>query len=65
MSKVKEIKKMLQWMKMDPNEYIWANKANLEGLFDIWWTTPREDLGHGSWVKWFFMTQRCFHPTMI
>jgi hypothetical protein len=44
MSKVKESEKMLQWMKMDSNELKWARQAHLESLFNLQWTTRKEDL---------------------
>ncbi len=44
MSKANESYKMLQWMKMDSNELKWARQANLEGLFNLQWTMPREDM---------------------
>ncbi len=44
MSKVKESQKMLQWMKMDSNELKWARRVGLEGLFNLKWSMPTEDL---------------------
>jgi hypothetical protein len=44
MFKVKESQKMLHWMKMDSNELKWARQASLEGLFNLQWTTPSENL---------------------
>jgi hypothetical protein len=38
MFKANESHKMLQWMKMDYNEFKWARQANLEGLFNLKWT---------------------------
>ncbi len=43
-SKVKENHKMLQWMKMDSNELKWDRRAGLEGLLNLQWTTPQQDL---------------------
>ncbi len=43
-SKAKESQKMLQWMKMDSNEFKWARRVDLEGLFNLQWNTPRKDL---------------------
>ncbi len=43
---------MLQWMKMDSNELKWAERADLEGLFNLQWTMPNEDL-----LRIFFKTQ--------
>ncbi len=31
-------------MKMDLKEYKWAKRANLEGLFNMQWIKPWEDL---------------------
>jgi hypothetical protein len=44
MFKAKESQKMLQWMKMDSNEFRWAKQADLEGMFNLQWTMPRKDL---------------------
>jgi len=33
---------MLYWMKMDSNEFKWARRTNLEGLFNLQWITPRK-----------------------
>jgi hypothetical protein len=44
MSKVKENQKMLQWIKMDSNKLKWARQDGLESLFNLQWTTPKEDL---------------------
>ncbi len=44
MSKAKESQKMLQQMKMDSNEFKWAKGTSLESLFNLQWTTPKEDL---------------------
>jgi hypothetical protein len=29
---------------MEPTKYKWVKQANLEGLFNIQWISPREDL---------------------
>ncbi len=34
-SKVKETQKMLQWVKMDSNEFKWVKWIDLEGLFNL------------------------------
>jgi hypothetical protein len=34
-SKAKGAQKMLQWMKMDLDNYKWAKQIGLEGLFNI------------------------------
>jgi hypothetical protein len=39
MSKAKEVQKMLQWKRMNPEEYQWAKRAGLGGLFNIKWFT--------------------------
>ncbi len=44
MSKAKENEKMLQRMKMDSNELKWAEQPNLEGLFNLEWTTLKDML---------------------
>jgi hypothetical protein len=44
MFKAKESQKMLQWMKMDSNELKWVKWDDLESLFNLKWTMPREDL---------------------
>jgi hypothetical protein len=33
--KMKETQKMLQWMKMNSNEFKWARHANLENMFNL------------------------------
>ncbi len=43
MFKVRDNQKMLQWMKMY-NELKWARQANLEGMFNMQWTTLRKGL---------------------
>jgi hypothetical protein len=43
-SKAKENQKMLQWMKMNSNEFKWARRAGLENLFNLQWTTLRKYL---------------------
>jgi hypothetical protein len=35
---------MLQCMKMDSNKLKWVRQADLESLFNLQWTTPREDM---------------------
>jgi hypothetical protein len=35
---------MLQWMKMDSNEFKWVKQASLESLFNLRWTTLRKNL---------------------
>ncbi len=35
---------MLEWIKMNANEFKWARRADLENLFTLQWTIPREDL---------------------
>jgi hypothetical protein len=32
---VKETQKMLQWVKMDSNEFKWVKWIDLEGLFNL------------------------------
>ncbi len=44
MSKGIESQKTLEWMKVDSNKLKWARQADLEGLFNLQWTTPREDM---------------------
>jgi hypothetical protein len=41
---VKDNHKTLQWMKMDSNKLKWVRWADLESLFNLQWTTPRENL---------------------
>jgi len=31
-------------MKMDSNEFKWVKRVGLESLFNLQWTTPKEDL---------------------
>jgi len=35
MSKAKETQKMLQWIKMNANEFKWAKQASLENMFTL------------------------------
>ncbi len=44
MSKVKNSQKMLQWMKMDSNEFKWARQVDSDSLFNLQWTMLGKDL---------------------
>jgi hypothetical protein len=56
MSKAKESQTMLRWMKLNSNKLKWAKWVGLEGLFNLQWTMPREDMFHSvdlvtSWIN--------------
>jgi hypothetical protein len=38
------MQKMLEWMKMDPNEFNWVKKVGLERIFNLQWTMPKKYL---------------------
>ncbi len=44
MFEAKESQMMLQWMKMDSNEFKWAKQVGLESLFNMKWKMPKEDM---------------------